>query len=118
MDVFMQVGLVMLIGLAAKNAILIVQFAQERRKDGLTPAEAAEAAGRQRIRPILMTSFAFILGVLPLVTASGAGANARHSLGTGVLSGMFFATAVGVFLIPGMYAMVQGLREKSGVSRK
>ncbi|MDR1038932.1 MAG: efflux RND transporter permease subunit [Deltaproteobacteria bacterium] len=118
MDVFMQVGLVMLIGLAAKNAILIVQFAQGRRKEGLSPAEAAEAAGRQRIRPILMTSFAFILGVLPLVIASGAGANARHSLGTGVFCGMLAATAIGVFLIPGMYALAQGLRERIGGTRK
>ncbi|MDR1686628.1 MAG: efflux RND transporter permease subunit, partial [Desulfovibrio sp.] len=118
MDVFMQVGLVMLIGLAAKNAILIVQYAQERRKEGLSPAEAAEAAGRQRIRPILMTSFAFILGVLPLVIASGAGANARHSLGTGVFCGMFAATAVGVFLIPGMYSLVQNLRERIGAAWK
>ncbi len=107
MDVFMQVGLVMLIGLAAKNAILIVQFAQERRKEGRTAAEAAALAGRQRFRPILMTSFAFILGVLPLVVAGGAGANSRHSLGTGVFFGMLTATAVGVFLIPGLYVLVR-----------
>jgi hydrophobe/amphiphile efflux-1 (HAE1) family protein len=111
MDVFMQVGLVMLIGLAAKNAILIVRYAQERRKEGLLPVDAAEAAGRQRIRPILMTSFAFILGVLPLVIAGGAGANARHSLGTGVFFGMFAATAAGMFLIPGLYALAENLRE-------
>jgi hydrophobe/amphiphile efflux-1 (HAE1) family protein len=116
MDVFMQVGLVMLIGLAAKNAILIVQYAQERRKEGLSPAEAAEAAGRQRIRPILMTSFAFILGVLPLVIASGAGANARHSLGTGVFFGMFAATGIGIFLIPGLYALAQKLKGVLGTS--
>ncbi len=109
MDVFMQVGLVMLIGLAAKNAILIVQFAQERQKEGLEPAQAAATAGRQRLRPILMTSFAFILGVLPLVVASGAGANSRHSLGTPVFCGMIVATALGVFIIPGLYVAVQNL---------
>jgi hydrophobe/amphiphile efflux-1 (HAE1) family protein len=114
MDVFMQVGLVMLIGLAAKNAILIVQYAQQRQKEGDSPAEAAVQAGRQRIRPILMTSFAFILGVLPLVIASGAGANARHSLGTGVFFGMIAATIIGIFAIPGLYALAQKL--KAGVT--
>ncbi|MCC8193631.1 MAG: efflux RND transporter permease subunit [Deltaproteobacteria bacterium] len=116
MDVFMQVGLVMLIGLAAKNAILIVQFAQERQKEGHAPDEAAALAGRQRLRPILMTSFAFILGVLPLVIASGAGANSRHSLGTGVFFGMIVATAVGVFAIPGLYVLVQ--RAKGAFRKK
>ncbi|UQZ90453.1 hydrophobe/amphiphile efflux-1 family RND transporter [Deltaproteobacteria bacterium Smac51] len=114
MDVFMQVGLVMLIGLAAKNAILIVQYAQERQKDGLSPTEAATVAGRQRLRPILMTSFAFILGVLPLVIASGAGANSRHSLGTGVFCGMIAATAIGVFAIPGLYVLAQRLKGVKG----
>ena len=107
LDVFMQVGLVMLIGLAAKNAILIVQFAQERQKEGHPLVEAAILAGKERLRPILMTSFAFILGVLPLVFASGAGANARHSLGTPVFAGMIVATGVGVFAIPGLYALAQ-----------
>lgn len=118
MDVFMQVGLVMLIGLAAKNAILIVQFAQERQREGHSPAEAAALAGRQRLRPILMTSFAFILGVLPLVIASGAGANSRHSLGTPVFFGMIAATAVGVFAIPGLYVLVQKLtRSRTATGR-
>jgi multidrug efflux pump subunit AcrB len=112
MDVFMQIGLVMLIGLAAKNAILIVQFAQERQKEGRGPVEAAMLAGRQRLRPILMTSFAFILGVLPLVIASGAGANSRHSLGTGVFFGMIAATLIGVFVIPGLYVLVQQIKAK------
>ncbi len=112
MDVFMQVGLVMLIGLAAKNAILIVQFAQERQKEGHPPAEAAQLAGQERLRPILMTSFAFILGVLPLVVASGAGANSRHSLGTPVFFGMIVATGLGVFAIPGLYVLVQRLKGK------
>ena len=114
MDVFMQVGLVMLIGLAAKNAILIVQYAQERRRQGHDPAEAAAIAGRERLRPILMTSFAFILGVLPLVIATGAGANSRHSLGTPVFFGMIMATAVGIFLIPGLYAVVRKAVEGKG----
>jgi len=118
LDVFMQVGLVMLIGLAAKNAILIVQFAQEGAKSGLPPAAAAEAAGRQRLRPILMTSFAFILGVLPLVVASGAGANSRHSLGTGVFFGMIAATAVGVFLIPGLYVAARNLANRLSGGRR
>ncbi|MBQ4133597.1 MAG: efflux RND transporter permease subunit [Desulfovibrionaceae bacterium] len=112
MDVFMQVGLVMLIGLAAKNAILIVQYAQERQKEGLEPSEAAAIAGKQRLRPILMTSFAFILGVLPLVIATGAGANSRHSLGTGVFSGMIAATLIGVFAIPGLYVLMQKIKQK------
>ena len=116
MDLFMQVGLVVLIGLAAKNAILIVQFAQERQKEGYSPIEAAKLAGEQRFRPILMTSFAFILGVIPLVVASGAGANSRHSLGTGVFSGMIVATAVGVFVIPGLYVAMQ--KFKVFLSRK
>ncbi len=107
LDVFMQVGLVMLIGLAAKNAILIVQYSQTRQSEGLSPEEAAITAGRQRLRPILMTSFAFILGVLPLVIATGAGANSRHSLGTGVFFGMILSTLVGVFAIPGLYVLVQ-----------
>ncbi|SBW09197.1 Hydrophobe/amphiphile efflux-1 (HAE1) family transporter [uncultured delta proteobacterium] len=110
LDVFMQVGLVMLIGLAAKNAILIVQYAQTRQQEGLPPAEAAVLAGRQRLRPILMTSFAFILGVLPLVIATGAGANSRHSLGTGVFFGMMMSTFVGVFAIPGLYVLVQRIK--------
>jgi multidrug efflux pump subunit AcrB len=110
LDVFMQVGLVMLIGLAAKNAILIVQYAQTRQKEGLSPSEAALTAGRQRLRPILMTSFAFILGVFPLVTAAGAGANSRHSLGTGVFFGMIASVLIGVFAIPGLYALAQKLK--------
>lgn len=117
LDVFMQVGLVMLIGLAAKNAILIVQYAQMRQSEGLSPADAAIQAGRQRLRPILMTSFAFILGVLPLVIASGAGANSRHSLGTGVFCGMIMSTVVGVFAIPGLYALAQRLRARATAKR-
>ncbi len=110
-DVYVQIGLVMLIGLAAKNAILIVEFAKEKHdKEGLPAMEAAIQGARLRFRPILMTSFAFILGVLPLVIASGAGAGSRRSLGTAVFSGMTAATALGVFFIPTLYVMVENLK--------
>ena len=90
-DVYCQVGLVMLIGLSAKNAILIVEFAEQLRHRGLSIVEAAIEAGRIRLRPILMTSLAFILGVLPLVFATGAGQEARHSVGTAVAGGMLLS---------------------------
>jgi len=105
-DTYVQVGLVMLIGLAAKNAILIAEFAKLGVERGEDPRTAATEAARLRFRPILMTAFAFILGVLPLVLASGAGAASRHSLGTAVFAGMGVATAVGVFLIPGLFVLV------------
>ncbi|QJT10363.1 efflux RND transporter permease subunit [Oceanidesulfovibrio marinus] len=109
-NVYAQIGLVMLIGLAAKNAILIVEFAMMRRSQGLTVREAAVDAAHLRFRPILMTSFAFILGVLPLVLASGAGAASRHSLGTSVFAGMLFATVLGTFFIPTLYTSIEWLR--------
>ena len=112
-DVYVQIGLVMLIGLAAKNAILIVEFAKlKRERDGVTYAEAAIEAARLRLRPILMTSLAFIVGVVPLVTASGAGAASRQSLGTAVFSGMIGATVLGVFFIPALYVLVSGGAER------
>ena len=106
-NVFVQVGLIMLVGLAAKNAILIVEFAKAQHEAGLSMEEAALEAARLRFRPILMTAFAFILGVVPLMLASGAGAAAQNRMGTAVFSGMLVATVVGVFVIPGLFAMVE-----------
>jgi HAE1 family hydrophobic/amphiphilic exporter-1 len=104
-DVYAQVGYVMLIGLAAKNAILIVEFAVQRRADGLAPSEAVVAAAQTRLRPILMTSIAFIAGLMPLVFSSGAGAASRHSLGTAVVGGMIVSTVLNLIVIPAMYVM-------------
>ena len=111
-DIYFQVGLITVVGLAAKNAILIVEFANELRARGMGIREAAIEAARERLRPILMTSFAFILGVAPLVIASGAGAGSRRSLGTGVFFGMLAATLVGVFFIPLFFAVIRGLVER------
>jgi HAE1 family hydrophobic/amphiphilic exporter-1 len=108
-DVFCQVGLVMLIGLAAKNSILIVEFAEQLRERGLGIAEAAVEAGRIRLRPILMTSFAFILGVFPLAVATGAGAGARNSVGTSVAGGMIASTFLSIFFIPVLYVVIRSL---------
>jgi HAE1 family hydrophobic/amphiphilic exporter-1 len=108
-DVFCQVGLVMLIGLAAKNSILIVEFAEQLRERGLPIVEAAVEAARIRLRPILMTSFAFILGVLPLALATGAGAGARNSVGTSVAGGMVASTFLSIFFIPVLYVVIRSL---------
>ena len=110
-DIYFQVGLITVVGLAAKNAILIVEFANELRAHGMPIRQAAVEAARERLRPILMTSFAFILGVLPLMLASGAGAVSRHSIGTGVFAGMLFATTVGIFFIPLFFRIIRGLAE-------
>jgi len=99
-DVYFQIGLVTLLGLAAKNAILIVEYAALKRHEGLSTAAAALEAARLRFRPILMTSLAFILGVLPLAISSGAGAGARRSVGTGVMGGMLAATFLAIFFVP------------------
>ncbi|MFI5114637.1 MAG: efflux RND transporter permease subunit, partial [Terriglobales bacterium] len=111
-DVFCQVGLVMLVGLASKNAILIVEFAEQLRERGMTIVDAAVEAARIRLRPILMTSLAFILGVVPLVTASGAGENGRHSVGTTVFGGMIMSTILNLFFIPVLYLLIEGFRER------
>ena len=108
-DVFCQVGLVMLIGLAAKNSILIVEFAEQLREQGLSVLDAAIESSRIRLRPILMTSFAFILGVLPLAVATGAGAGARNSVGTSVAGGMLASTFLSIFFIPVLYVVVRSL---------
>jgi hydrophobe/amphiphile efflux-1 (HAE1) family protein len=105
-DVYTQIGIVTLIGLAAKNAILIVEFAKLRQEEGMTIEDSAIEAAHLRLRPILMTSFAFILGVLPLAIATGAGAGARRALGTAVLSGMLAATLLAVFIVPVLYVVV------------
>jgi len=106
-DVFSQIGLVMLIGLAAKNAILIVEFAKEGYENGKPLVDAALEGARLRLRPILMTSFAFILGCVPLWTATGAGAVARQIMGTTVIGGMIAASAIGIFFVPGIFYMVE-----------
>jgi HAE1 family hydrophobic/amphiphilic exporter-1 len=108
-NVFAQIGLVMLIGLAAKNAILIVEFARSRREHGAGVVEAALEGARVRLRPILMTSFAFVLGCVPLWLASGSGAVARRVMGTAVIGGMLAATLLAVFLIPAMFFLVEKL---------
>ena len=110
-DVYTQVGFVMLIGLSAKNAILIVEFAKRLREEGHGIVEAAMEAGRLRLRPILMTAFAFILGVVPLMVASGAGAASRRSIGTTVFGGMLAATILGLVFVPVFYAVIERLRE-------
>jgi HAE1 family hydrophobic/amphiphilic exporter-1 len=116
-DVYCQVGLVMLIGLAAKNAILIVEFAEQLRHRGFPIVKAAVEAARIRLRPILMTSLAFILGVLPLVFATGAGQEARHSVGTAVAGGMFVSTFLNIVFIPILYVVVQTMRGNSANSQ-
>jgi hydrophobe/amphiphile efflux-1 (HAE1) family protein len=110
-DVYSQIGFVMLIGLAAKNAILIVEFARRRREEGLEIVESAMEAARLRLRPILMTAFAFILGVVPLMLASGAGAASRQSIGTTVFGGMLAATVLTLAFVPVFYVVIERLRE-------
>jgi hydrophobic/amphiphilic exporter-1 (mainly G- bacteria), HAE1 family len=111
-NVFAQIGLVMLIGLAAKNAILIVEFAKAEYEKGVPLVEAALTAAKLRFRPILMTAFAFILGVVPLLTASGAGAQARKVMGMTVFSGMLVATILGVCFIPVLFVFIEGFGKK------
>jgi multidrug efflux pump subunit AcrB len=111
-DIYTQIGIVTLIGLAAKNAILIVEFARARHESGLSVREAAMEAARLRLRPILMTSFAFIMGVTPLLLASGPGAASRRSLGTAVFGGMNAATLLAIFIVPVLYVVVQRAVER------
>ena len=108
-NVFTQIGLIVLVGLSAKNAILIVEFARELEFAGRTPVQAAIEASRLRLRPILMTSLAFIMGVLPLVLSTGAGAEMRQAMGIAVFAGMIGVTAFGLFLTPVFYVLLRAL---------
>ncbi len=119
-DVYFKVGMLTTIGLAARNAILIVEFAEELRREGRSITEAAVEAARLRLRPILMTALTFILGVVPLATASGAGAAAQNAIGTGVIGGMIASTFVGIFLVPAFYALIMQILSatRSRVSRR
>ena len=111
-NIFVQVGFVVLVGLAAKNAILVVQFARDRQQEGVSRFDAAVEAARVRLRPIVMTSLAFILGVFPLVIAEGAGAEMRRTLGTAVFAGMIGVTLFGIFLTPVFYYVVRWFTER------
>jgi multidrug efflux pump len=106
--VYLQVGLVTLIGLAAKNAILITEFAVENMHAGMSPEDAAAEAARARLRPIVMTSLAFILGCLPMAIATGPGANSLHAIGTGVIGGMLASTLIASFFVPLFFVLLEG----------
>jgi multidrug efflux pump subunit AcrB len=111
-SIYTQIGVILLIALSAKNAILIVEFARDYRKEGMPIKDAAIEAGRLRLRPILMTSFAFVIGVLPLLFASGAGAASRISLGAAVVFGMLVNTILGTMFVPNFWVMMQSFQEK------
>ena len=115
-NIYFQVALIMLIGLLAKNAILIVEFAIQRRRNGMDLTKAAIEGARARLRPILMTSLAFIFGLLPLALASGVGAVGNRSIGMGAVGGMLVGTVLGIFVIPVLFVIFQGLQER--ITRK
>jgi multidrug efflux pump subunit AcrB len=117
-DIYFQIGLLTLVGLSAKNAILIVEFCIDLRRQGKGLVESAVEAAKLRFRPIIMTSLAFILGVVPLVISTGAGAAGRHSIGTGVMGGMIAATFLAIFFVPLFFVIVQGASEKLGIVKK
>ncbi len=117
-NIYMQISMIMLVGLLSKNAILIVEFAVERRAKGMGLLEAAIEGGKARLRPILMTSFAFVFGLLPLIFARGVGANGVRSIGTGAIGGMLFGTCLGVFVIPTLFILFQGLQERVRKNKK
>ena len=116
-DVYAQIGLVMLVGLLGKNAILIVEFAVQRRAEGVSLMEAAIEGGKLRFRPILMTSFAFIAGLLPLVVATGPGAIGNRTIGTAAAGGMLLGTLIGVLVIPGLYYVFGTIADKEHLLR-
>jgi len=117
LDIYAQIGLVMLIGLATKNAILIVEFARDEMHKGRSIVDAALEGARLRLRPILMTSFAFILGCVPLAIASGSGASGRQILGTVVVAGMCAATALAIFVIPLLFVLFESIALKFSANR-
>jgi multidrug efflux pump len=117
-DVYFQIELTMLVALAAKNAILIFEFAALNRESGISIHDSAVIAATERLRPIVMTSLSFILGCVPLALATGASANSRHSIGTGVIGGMLSATVIAVFFIPMFYCVLVSMSEKRGGGKK
>src|SRR5260370_23769912 len=117
-EVVAQIGVVVLVGLAAKSAILIVEFARQAELEGISPGEAAVRAARTRLRPILMTSFSFILGVAPLMVATGAGAEMRQSLGTAVFSGMLGVTGFGLLFTPVFFTLLRRIGRRRAVGKK
>ena len=112
-NIYAQIGMVLLIGIAAKTSILIVEFAMTKREEGMSIIEAAKTAAELRFRAVLMTALSFVLGILPLVFATGPGAASRYSLGMTVLCGMLAATIIGTLMTPVLYRIIQGMREKA-----